>query len=100
VALLPFSNGQPPEWRHGGGRRDLTYRSFRPLLGRAGLPRIRFHNLRHTYATLMLRVAAHPRTVQDILGHVEFGITMDTYTHPSLDSQRELARRLDELLDL
>jgi integrase len=79
---------------------DLTYRSFRPLLGRAGLPRKRFHDLRHTYATLMLRVDAHPRTVQDILGHAEFGVTMDTYTHPSLDSQREPARRLDELLDL
>ena len=77
---------------------DLTYRSFRPLLERAGLPRIRFHDLRHTYATLMLRVNAHPRTVQDILGHAEIGITMDTYTHPSLDSQREPARRLDELL--
>ncbi len=77
---------------------DLTYRSFRPLLERAGLPRIRFHDLRHTYATLMLRVDAHPRTVQDILGHAEIGITMDTYTHPSLDSQREPARRLDELL--
>ncbi len=79
---------------------DLTYRSFRPLLGRAGLPRIRFHDLRHTYATLMLQVDAHPRTVQDILGHAEFGITMDTYTHPSLESQREPACRLDKLLDL
>ncbi len=79
---------------------DLTYRSFRPLLERAGLPRIRFHDLRHTYATLMLRVDAHPRTVQDILGHAEFGITMDTYTHPSLYSQREPAHRLDKLLDL
>lgn len=78
----------------------LTYRSFRPLLEHAGLPRIRFHDLRHTYATLMLQVDAHPRTVQDILGHAEFGVTMDTYTHPSLDSQREPAHRLDRLLDL
>lgn len=48
---------------------NLTYRSFRPLLERAGLPRIRVHDLRHTAATLLLGKGVHPKIVQEMLGH-------------------------------
>ncbi len=45
------------------------HRLFKPLLRRAELPEIRFHDLRHTFATLMLSVGEHPKLVQEILGH-------------------------------
>ncbi|HSL00538.1 MAG TPA: site-specific integrase, partial [Rubrobacteraceae bacterium] len=50
---------------------NMTCRSFRPLLKRAGLPEIRFHDLRHTAATLMLSGGVHPKIVQEILGHAQ-----------------------------
>jgi integrase len=68
---------------------NLRQRSFRPLLQRAGLPRIRFHDLRHTAATLLLKEGVHPKYVQDLLGHANISQTMDTYSHvlPGMGSQ-------------
>lgn len=60
---------------------NLTKQSFRPLLERAGLPVIRFHDLRHTCATLLLGRGVHPRVVQDLLGHASVTLTLDTYSH-------------------
>ena len=48
-------------------RQDLTTRSFKPLLRRAGLPDVRFHDLRHTCATILLRAGKHPKYVQELL---------------------------------
>jgi len=56
-------------------------RSFKPLLKRAGLPEIRFHDLRHTAATLLLSRGVHPKLVQELLGHATITQTMDTYSH-------------------
>jgi integrase len=61
--------------------RNLTARSFKPLLKRAGLPDIRLHDLRHTYATLMLCGGVHIKLVQELLGHATISITLDTYSH-------------------
>ena len=55
--------------------------SFKPLLGKEGLPPIRFHDLRHTCATLLLTKGVHPKLVQALLGHASIGITMDLYSH-------------------
>ena len=52
-----------------------------PLLERAGLPRIRFHDLRHSCATLLLSEGVHPKIVSDLLGHSQIGITLDLYSH-------------------
>jgi integrase len=60
---------------------NLRRRSFKPLLKRAGLPQIRFHNLRHTCATLLLSRNVHPKYVQELLGHATVAITLDTYSH-------------------
>jgi integrase len=60
---------------------NLTSRSFKPLLKRAGLPDIRFHDLRHTCATLLLGKGVHPKLVQELLGHATIAITLDTYSH-------------------
>jgi Phage integrase family len=59
----------------------LRKRSFAPLLQKAGLPQIRFHDLRHTCATLLLTRNMHPKYVQDLLGHATVAITLDTYSH-------------------
>ena len=50
-------------------------------LERAGLPRIRFHDLRHTCATLLLGKGVHPKLVQELLGHATIAIALDTYSH-------------------
>ena len=78
---------------------NLLRRWFRPLLKRAGLPPVRFHGLRHTHATLLLAQGAHPKVVQERLGHSQIAMTLDVYSHAVPSMQREAARRLDDLLD-
>lgn len=77
---------------------NLTYRSFRPLLTRADLPRIRFHDLRHTCATLLLSRGTHPKIVQEMLGHANIAMTMDTYSHVLPDMQEKAVDALDDIL--
>jgi integrase len=60
---------------------NLRQRSFGSLLKRVGLPKIRFHDLRHTCATLLLSRNVHPKFVQELLGHANIAITLDTYSH-------------------
>ncbi len=68
---------------------NLIKRSFKPLLKRAGLPEIRFHDLRHTCATTLLGWSVHPKLVQELLGHATVAMTLDTYSHylPSMGDQ-------------
>jgi integrase len=68
---------------------NLVKRSFKPLLAKAGLPEIRFHDLRHTCATLLLSRSVHPKIVQELLGHATIAMTLDTYSHylPTMGSQ-------------
>jgi integrase len=68
---------------------NLRQRSFAPLLKEAALPHIRFHDLRHTCATLLLSKGVHPTFVQELLGHATIAITLDTYSHvlPSMGDQ-------------
>jgi integrase len=70
-----------------------------PLLRRAGLPEIRFHDLRHTFATLMFSNGEHPKIVQEILGHAQITLTLDTYSHVLPSMQDGAVSRLGELLD-
>jgi integrase len=60
---------------------NLVRRSFQPLLDSCGLPRIRFHDLRHTCATIRFIKGQHPKRVSDILGHSSVAITLDIYSH-------------------
>lgn len=96
-------------WRDGdfvftneaGGPLDATNvlrRSFHPLLTRAGLPRIRFHDLRHTAATLLLGQGIHPKIVSEMLGHSQVAITLDLYSHVTPTMQQEAAAALDSVL--
>ena len=72
----------------------LTDYAFKRLLSRAGLPRtVRFHDLRHTCATLLLSRGVHPKLVQELLGHAKIAITLDTYSHvlPGMGDQTATA---------
>jgi integrase len=77
---------------------NLVNRSFKLLLKRAGLPQIRFQDLRHTFATLMLKGGEHPKIVQEILGHANISITLDTYSHVLPDMQDGAVSRLGTML--
>src|ERR671920_952935 len=80
-------------------RHDLTSRQFKPLLERAGLPRkTRFHDLRHTCATLLLTKNVNPKVVSEMLGHSNIAITLDTYSHVLPNMQDSAARALEEAL--
>jgi integrase len=67
------------------------------LLKRSGLPHVRFHDLRHAHATLMLLQGVHPKVVSERLGHASIGITLDTYSHVLPTMQTEAVRAFDEL---
>ena len=74
-------------------RHNLTQRSFRPLLANADLPQIRFHDLRHTCATILLSKGVHAKFVQELLGHATIAITLDIYSHvlPGMGGQTATA---------
>lgn len=71
---------------------------FQRDLKKAGLPRLRFHDLRHGCATLLLAGGVHPRLVMEILGHSQISLTMNTYSHVIPAMQKEVADRMDAIL--
>jgi integrase len=73
-------------------------REYHRLLGRHGLRRIRFHDLRHTCATLLLVQGVDPRVIMDLLGHSQISTTMDIYAHVMPDLRKEAANKMDEVL--
>ncbi len=73
-------------------------RRFQALLARAGLPRQRFHDLRHACASLLLAQGVAPRVVMETLGHSQISLTMNTYSHVVPSLGRAAADRMDELL--
>ena len=77
---------------------NLLRRSFRPLLTKTGLPIIRFHDLRHSAATLLLTAGVHPKIVQELLGHSQISLTLDTYSHVLPSLQEDAVNRLNNLL--
>jgi integrase len=89
--VFPSSIGTPMEWRN-------MVRDFKDMLQRAGLPNIRFHDLRHTAATLMLKQGIHPKVVQKCLGHSQISLTLDTHSHVLPSMQEEAAEKLEQLL--
>jgi integrase len=78
---------------------NLRKRSFKPLLERTGLPpHTRFHDLRHTFATVLLPRGTHPKVVQEMLGHSTIVQTMDTYSHVLPDMQDEAVSAMEGAL--
>jgi hypothetical protein len=79
-------------------RPDTISVTFPRLVKKATLPPIRFHDLRHTHATLLLRQGEHPKVVSERLGHSSVAITIDRYSHVLPGMQAEAAARLDARL--
>ena len=77
---------------------NVRNRSLRPLLKRAGLRPVRFHDLRHTCATLLLSKNVNPKIVSEMLGHASISITLDVYSHLMPDMQDKAAKALEEAL--
>jgi integrase len=90
--VFPTAVGRPLDPSH------LRQRLWARLLASAGLPRIRFHDLRHTCATLPLRAGVPPKVVQETLGHASVTLTLDTYSHVLPDVQERAAAVLDAAL--
>lgn len=79
-------------------RANVTERSFNKILERAELPRFKFHELRHTHASLLAAVPGlHPKVVQERLGHASIDMTLDTYSHLFEGADAEVIAGLDEL---
>ncbi|MCX6064650.1 MAG: tyrosine-type recombinase/integrase [Chloroflexi bacterium] len=89
--IFPSNNGTPMDGHH-------ILDKFKKLLKQAELPDMRFHDLRHTAATLMLKQGVHPKIVQERLGHSNITMTLNTYSHVLPSMQEEMANKLDELL--
>jgi len=71
---------------------------LKKLLVKAGLPAIRFHDLRHSSASLLLSLGVHPKIVQEILGHTQISMTMDIYSHALPTMQKEAMEKLNRKL--
>ncbi len=72
---------------------------FHQALAEAGIRRVRFHDLRHSCATLLLVQGVSPRVVMDVLGHSEIALTMNVYSHVVPELQREAAQRMQAILE-
>ena len=77
---------------------DSVLHMLHRVLKRAGLPKVRFHDLRHTFATLALQNGVDVKTVSGVLGHFSAGFTLDTYAHVTTSAKREAAKTMGNLL--
>ena len=77
---------------------DSVLHILHRVLKRAGLPRIRFHDLRHTFATMALQNGVDVKTVSSMLGHYSAGFTLDTYAHVTTDAQLKAAQTMGNIL--
>ncbi len=71
---------------------------FKTVLNRVGLPDMRFHDLRHSAATILLSIGVHPKVVQEMLGHNQISMTTDIYSHVLPTMQKEAVNQLNEAL--
>jgi integrase len=72
--------------------------NFDAAVQRVGLPPIRVHDRRHTCTTMLLSQGVHPKVVQELLGHSQISLTLDTYSHVLPTMQEEAARMLESVL--
>ena len=89
--VFPSPNGGPIS-------PDSVNNMLKRVLKRAGIPRVRFHDLRHTFATLALQNGVDIKTVSGMLGHFSADFTLDTYAHVTTAAQKEAARTMEVIL--
>ena len=90
-----FPNLMSPKYAVSPGS---AYRKLKEILSKAGLPPIRFHDLRHTFATHALQSGVDAKTLSGILGHTNASFTLDTYTHVTTDMQRQAATIVERFI--
>ena len=78
---------------------DSAYRRLKVLLKQAGLPDLRFHDLRHTFATHALTSGVDAKTLSGILGHTNASFTLDTYTHVTPDMRQQASGIVGEFME-
>jgi len=88
--IFPSSIGTPLD-------QSNLNRQYKQLLREANLPNIRFHDLRHTAASLMLKQGVSVKVVQERLGHSGAGLTLNVYSHVIPGMQKEAAQKMDEI---
>jgi integrase len=76
---------------------DTITQAWRRLTHRLGIQHVRFHDLRHTHASLMLKAGIHPKIVQERLGHSSIATTLDTYSHVTPGLQHKAAETFAEI---
>jgi len=74
-------------------------RRHHAILKAAGIPRLRFHDLRHSAATLLLAQGVSPRYISQMLGHTQVAFTMQTYAHVIKEAQQQSADKMDAILN-
>lgn len=84
-------------WRKRAASRSRPS-ALRRALARAGLPTIRFHDLRHTCISLLVALGEHPRVIMQIAGHANINITMDVYAHVQDEQQSAALQNLSSRL--
>lgn len=89
--VFPSPNGGPIS-------PDSVNNMLHRVLDRAGIPRVRFHDMRHTFATLALQNGVDIKTVSGMLGHFSAGFTLDTYAHVTTAAQKEAAQTMGNIL--
>lgn len=91
--VFPSPNGGPIS-------PDSVNNMLKRVLERAGIPKVRFHDLRHTFATLALQNGVDIKTVSGMLGHFSAGFTLDTYAHVTTSAQKEAAQTMENILSM
>lgn len=78
----------------------VLHRAYKALLRKAGLPTtLRFHDLRHSAASLLIAQGVHPRAIMELLGHSSITVTMNVYGHVLPAMMRDAADKMDAILD-
>ncbi len=75
-----------------------AYRKLKALLKRAELPMVRFHDLRHTFATHAMQGGVDAKTLSGILGHTNASFTLDTYTHVTADMEKNASEVVSNMM--
>lgn len=90
-----FPNPLKPEKAVSG---QAAYNRLKKILKKCDLPNIRFHDLRHTFATMALENGIDIKTLADILGHTTVATTINTYTHSTVEMQSAAAKNIDHAI--
>ena len=77
---------------------QALYRAFKIIVTESGMPRVRFHDLRHSYAVISLKSGDDVKTVQENLGHATAAFTLDTYGHVTEKMKKDSANRMEAFI--